>query len=507
MGVGTRPVLVLSYALNALLLGDSPASYHVVNLLIHVLNACLVLLVLRRLLQQAGWSGRERRVAGWAGALLFLVHPLQTESVSYIAGRSESLASFFLLLAYAVYLYNRNESITWRRALVVIVLFGVAALTKENAISLAGVLLLTDLIGPKETSLDGPRRNFRLYALMLPGAVLAAVAVFRMLAGAQTAGFAVAKYTWYQYLFTEARAIFAYIRLAVAPLGQALDHDFAASYTISDHGAALFLFALVLLIGAAIRWRSRCPLASFGFLLFLAFLAPTSSVVPIDDALVERRMYLALLGLILIGCDAARRLRVQPRSKLAAVAALLVAFSGLCHARNRLWGTPELLIAQSAEGARHNPRPLLNIAEILIRRERCDLALPYLDRADRILPNSYFVHSIRGRALACLGRSEEGIRHMQLAAAIRPCSEIHLWMGLLYGKMGRLPESGVSLRKAIELDPKSAAAHSALGVWHEAHRDFAGARREYEAVLGIDPSDAAARAALERVQRAIQEGT
>jgi Flp pilus assembly protein TadD len=500
----TRPILMLSYGLNALLFGAEPASYRIVNVGIHVLNACLVFLVLKRLLEQSGWSERARRVASCCGALVFLAHPLQTESVSYIAGRSESLASLFLLLAYAVYLYTAGDAISWRRAFTVIALFAIAVKTKENAVSLAGILLLTDVMGPKGSVLDGPRRNWRLYALMLPGAALAAIGVFRMLGSAQTAGFAVAKYTWYQYAFTEARAIFAYIRLAAAPFGQALDHDFATSLTITEHGAALYLALLALLVGAAIRYRTRYPLACFGFLMFLAWLAPTSSVVPVDDALVERRMYLPLLGLILIASDGARRIRVPGPAKLAAASAILLTFAGLCHARNRLWANPDLLIAQSAESARHNPRPLLNIAEVLIRRERCELALPYLDRADRMLPNSYFVHSIRGRALACLGRSAEAIAHFQVAAKLRPCSEIYQWMGLLYGRTGRLMEAGASLRKAVELAPQSAAAHSALALWHEAAGDLAAAEREYVQTLKLDPYDAGARAALERVRTARQ---
>ena len=82
------------------------------------------------------------------GALVFAIHPLQTESVSYVAGRSESLAALFLLLAYVVFLYRRNESISWVEALLVLVLFGAGIRTKENAVSLAAILILTAFFGP-----------------------------------------------------------------------------------------------------------------------------------------------------------------------------------------------------------------------------------------------------------------------------------------------------------------------------------------------------------------------
>src|SRR5215831_6426083 len=119
---GVRPVLILTYWLNHKLTGDQPQGYHVANLLIHGFNTVLVFLVLYRLLQLSGWIGTRRSAAAAIGAAVFLVHPLQTESVSYIAGRSESLAALFMLLAYLVFVYRRDESISWRGSLAVLLL-------------------------------------------------------------------------------------------------------------------------------------------------------------------------------------------------------------------------------------------------------------------------------------------------------------------------------------------------------------------------------------------------
>ena len=119
----------------------------------------------------------------------------------------------------------------WWEAVLVLVLFGAGVKTKENAVALAPILILTDLFWPKAFSLRGLRRNWRLYGLMIPGAIFAALTVFRMLASAGTAGFSVATFKWYQYAFTEARAIFTYIRMARFghPVVLSLDHDFATS--------------------------------------------------------------------------------------------------------------------------------------------------------------------------------------------------------------------------------------------------------------------------------------
>jgi Tfp pilus assembly protein PilF len=496
-----RPILILSYGLNGILLGDRPLSYHVVNLSIHAVNTCLVFLVLSRLLAMAGWMEKRKAIGASIGTLVFLIHPLQTESVSYISGRSESLASLFLLLAYVVFLYREGEAISWGRALAVLILFGIGVKTKESAVSLPGILFLTDVMWPRPFSWEGPRKNWRLYALMLPGAMVAAIGIFRMLTTAGTAGFSVATFTWYQYAFTEARAVFTYLQLAIFPVGQALDHDFPTSRSITQHGTLVYMALLAGLIWASVRWRRRYPLACFGFLMFLIFLAPTSSIVPIDDALVERRMYLPLVGLILIGSDLVERQKPSRPAVCGLVTAIALTFGGFCYARNRLWARPELLIALAAEDSQHNPRPLLNLAEVLIKHNRCDLALPYLRRAERILPRNYYVNVSWGRALACLGRAEEGMQHLQLAAQMQPCSQVYLWIGLVYGQMGRSDEAGTALHKAVQLDPSSGTAHGALALWYESIHNFSAAEREYSRNVALDPGDETARAGVARVTR------
>jgi Flp pilus assembly protein TadD len=160
-----------------------------------------------------------------------------------------------------------------------------------------------------------------------------------------------------------------------------------------------------------------------------------------------------------------------------------------------------LLLIESAQNVRHNPRPLLNVSGALIRRDRCDLALPYLDRADRILPGNYFVHAIRGRALACLGRLDQALAHLQLAAKLRPESEVFEWIGLVYGQMGRVEEAGANLRKAVEVGPQSATAHGSLALWFESTGDLEAAEREYAIAADISRNDASARARLERIRQ------
>jgi protein O-mannosyl-transferase len=490
---GVRPVLMISYWLNYQISGDRPFSYHFVNLVIHFANSAVTFLVLLQILQRAGWMGRKSQVASAIGALVFTIHPLQTESVSYVAGRSESLAALFLLLAYVVFLYRRKEAISWWEALLVLVLFGAAVKTKENAIALAPILILTDLFWPEAFSLRALCRNWRLYVLMIPGAGFAAVGIFRMLASAGTAGFSVATFKWYQYAFTEARAIFIYIRMAIWPSGLSLDHDFATSYTILEHGAICWMILLAALVAMSIILRRRYPLGCFGLLMFLIWLAPTSSVVPLDDSLVERRMYLPLIGLILIGCELGMRVKLPAAACVASLCIAGIILGALCYNRNRLWGGPEKLMEMAADNALYNPRPLLNFAEILIEKNECAATRPYLVRAESRLPNNYYVNVTWGRTLACLGYLDQAIKRFEVAAKLKPTSQVYQWLGLAYAEIGR-PEAAVgALKIAIELDPQSAAAHGSLALWFEKNQDLTNAEKEYRTAASLDRDDSWAR--------------
>jgi hypothetical protein len=498
---GVRPVLMASYWLNFRLWGDDPTGYHVLNALIHGFNTILVFLALHRLLSLAGFAKPRATSLAVLGCLIFLVHPLQTESVSYVTGRSESLSVLFELAAYVVFLYRRKESISWPESLAVLCLFLLAIGTKENTVSLFGILILTDLFWPIPFTSAGLRKNWRLYSLMVPGALISAFFVLRMLATAPSAGFSLSSANWLQYFFTESRAIFTYIRFAVMPVGLSIDHEFPVSHSVFEHGALLWMLLLAATIAAAWRVRHRYPLACFGLFFFLLGLAPTSSIVPIADPLADRRMYLPLVGLILVVIEACRSVRLSPRAgRYVAVAALLL-LSVACYRRNVEWGHPEQLFAAAADQSTHNIRPYLQLTEVLVHEHSCEPAIPYLQRADRLFPNSFELAAAWSWADECLGRLKDALAKMQQAARLNPRSSlIYEWIGLLYGEMGMPVEAGDALRHAVELGPDSVTAHEALALWYRGMGDLAAAEQEYAKSLLIDPLDPNARAAIAEVR-------
>lgn len=498
---GVRPVLMASYWLNFHLSGDDPTSYHVLNTLIHGINGVLVFLVLSRLLEWAGWARPAVTRMAAFGCLIFLAHPLQTESVSYIAGRSESLSSLFELLAYTVFLYRRKAGISWLESLAVLGLFLLAIRTKENAVSLAGILILTDLMWPVPFTTAGLRRNWKLYSLMIPGALVSAVFVMRMLATAPSAGFSLPSATWIQYFFTESRAIFTYVRMAVVPVGLSIDHDFPVSHTVFEHGAIFWILLLIATVIAGWRVRHKYPLATFGLFFFLLGLAPTSSIIPIADPLADRRMYLPILGLILILIQVCRSLRIPSRAGWYSAGAVVLLLSAACYGRNVEWGHPEQLFAAAADQSTHNLRPYLHLTEVLVNEHSCAAAIPYLRRADQLFPTSFEIAGAWSWVYECLGRQNDAMQKLQRAASLNPHSAlIYQWIGLLYGEMRMPVEAGDALRHAVQLDPDSITAHEALGLWYRGMGDLAAAEQEYAKSLSIDPNDPNARAAITEVR-------
>ncbi|MCL4401576.1 MAG: hypothetical protein M1436_02780, partial [Acidobacteria bacterium] len=163
--VGVRPLLMFSFWANFRISQLHPLSYHLFNVLFHFITAVLVFLIGRRLLGWAGTKDATREIlAAFAGGL-FLLHPVQTESVAYVASRSEALSVMFFYAAFALFLYRRSSAVSWPVAAGVLLLFGAAATTKEHTAVLPALLLLTDWFWAPEpgfSPIQRIRRNWRL---------------------------------------------------------------------------------------------------------------------------------------------------------------------------------------------------------------------------------------------------------------------------------------------------------------------------------------------------------
>jgi tetratricopeptide (TPR) repeat protein len=502
-----RPLLLLSYGVNYQF-SREPFGFHVTNVAFHLISSFLVFFIMRKLLDQAepGLSASPPESASVAnllaafGAAVFLLHPIQTESVAYIAGRSECLSVLFFFAAFTVFLYRRQAEASWRIAIAVMALFGAALGTKEHTLVLPGLLLLTDYYWNPGFSSRGIRRNWRIYAPLAVGSLAGVGFVAWVLAHSRTAGFGATDIHWYQYFLTECRAFFVYLRLLAFPAGQNLDWDFPVTRKLSDYGAFLALAAILLLAGAAIYFRRRYPLASYGFLVYLLLLLPTSSFVPIKDPVAERRLYLPMMGMLLVMAAVLRCMRIGRRRLAVGCAVVAAALAVMTYRRNLLWASDIGLWEDTARKSPAKARAHYQLAFTYYRYGRCrDAVAEYAETARLEKPDHHLLLDW-GLACECAGQPAEALAKLREAAALRPSAHVYSQIGLVYARQSQWPEALAALAQAEKLDSGFAMTYYYRGGVRAATGDFAAAAAEYQRALARDPTNQFARLGLAYAQ-------
>ena len=506
-----RPVLMATYWFNNQL-GPDTASYHAVNLVIHALAAALVFLIVRRLAEWAEIESRKRDVLAAFAAALFLLHPAQTESVAYIAGRSESLSGMFACAAFAAFLYRGTVAISWLRTGAVVLLALAAMLSKEQAVVLFALFLLTDFwwnpgLSNSRFSLKGILGNWRLYLPLLAGAA-AAVALFaKLIMGIGTggsAGFGMKDFTWYQYLFTQFRGIWVYIFNFVLPANLNVDQEFPISRSIVDHGAIVGLIGLAGLAVAAWMMRRRFRLAAFGYFMFLLLLAPTSSILPIKDPVADRRLYLPMIGLLLIVVDFASRLKLT-RQALATSCAVVAAISALAtHARAEVWSDPVTLWEDSTRKSPGKSRAHFQLGFAYMSRQQFDRAVPEFEKAAALTTPDVDLLVDWGLAYGGLHQPDKALEKLRAAAALEPTAHIYSQIGKVLAEQNRYAEAMDAFNMSLRLDSKFVASYAYRGLVLLAIGDAARAIPEFQHALTLDPMFEPAREGLLQAQRAVQ---
>ncbi|HXM45616.1 MAG TPA: hypothetical protein VN924_30545 [Bryobacteraceae bacterium] len=493
---GVRPLLMFSYWLNYRSSLD-PSGFHVVNFLCHLLNSVLIFLIARKLLRP---ESSDWLLPAFAAAV-FLFHPIQTEAVSYIAGRSESLSVLFFLAAFAVFLYRRTSAVSWKVAALVLVLFGAAAATKEHTLVLPALLLLTDYYWNPGFAFSGIRRNWRLYVPIALFAAGGLVLVARILARNGTAGFGLKDFTWYQYFFTECRAFFVYLRLLVFPAGQTPDWDYQISRNITDRGAVFGLAAILALVAAAIYFRRRYPLASYGFLVYVLLMAPTSSFVPIKDPVAERRLYLPMIGMLLVAIAALARIRVDRRKLAAALCAIVAVLGILTYQRNQLWASETALWEDAARKTPGRQRVLSQLAHTYFTNHRCLDAIAQYTEAARVAPPDYGLLIDWGLAYDCADQPDAAVAKLRQAAELNPTAHAYSQIAMVYAKQSRWQDALAALDQAGKLDPNYDMIYDTRGGIRAKTNDLSGAAADYRRALAVNPLNDHARHMLGIVER------
>ncbi|MFZ4439370.1 MAG: tetratricopeptide repeat protein [Syntrophales bacterium] len=540
---GNRSIGFLTFALNYKLHGLHVTGYHVVNLLIHLINALLVygLSVLTFRTPYGYEHFQEGAVSGSAGvsrwlpmfvALLFVSHPVQTQAVTYIVQRFASLATLFYLASLVMYLKARESGPSGKAGYAFYAASILAAIlamrTKEISFTLPVVIILYELMFFKK---EIKRRVLYLFPFLLTLSIIplslmgwngstADTSVIDELSKAtRTAG--VDSVSRWDYLNTQFRVIITYLRLLVFPVNQNLDYDYPIYRSFFDPAVLLsFLFLLALFVlGVYMFYKSKScgkeggegfylRVVSFGIFWFFVTLSVESSIIPIKDVINEHRLYLSSVGFFM----ASMAVIALMRAKLAGqtrvfeqvfIPVLVMAVLGLslsAYARNRVWQDGITFWEDVLKKSPNKVRAYHNLGLMYAAqssKDRLEKAITLYQEAIKREPDHVEAHNNLGMAYYEQGRFDDAIKEISAASKLRPgYADAHNNLGLIYFGQGRFDEALQEYQTAIKYRSDFAKAYNNLAILCQRQNRQDDAFQAIQAAIKYNPEYAEARNTL-----------
>ncbi len=297
--LGGRGLLYMTFAVNYLLDGMRVWGYHLVNLVLHILNGVAVFFISTHVFRKVSDDQDRARLFGFFAAAVFLLHPVQTQSVTYVSSRSELLSTLFYSVAFLIFVKVPRERVGFLLSLLVILPFLLGLLSKETAITLPGALVLYDFFFLSDARIRPVISRWRFYIAFVIGGVTAIYYLLtRVLVG--SIGAQEGHLRPWEYLLTQFRVVVQYIRILFLPVGLNLDHHVRPSGSLLEFSVIVSLFFLLSLAGLGWYYRRKEPVLSFCIFWFFLTLSPTSSFVPILDVMFEHRLYLPLTAVSMV---------------------------------------------------------------------------------------------------------------------------------------------------------------------------------------------------------------
>lgn len=486
-----RPLVDLSFALNYHLGGVEVFGYHLFNLIIHFVSACLVYLlalVIFRRLDEIGYSTNGRQylfvVPAAFVALVFALHPVQTQAVTYIVQRYTSMAAMFYLASVLCYILGRQAMMvaqarkladtgqtqpkipfTSPALFALCFVLGMASfLSKQIAISLPLTILLVEYFMFDRTWAGWKKKlvlltplciAFFLFALYSAGVLQGEISLGRVLEETDQRTRETLEVSRLQYLLTQFQVIPIYLGLLIWPVNLSLDYMYPFVDSLFRGWTFWGFLLLVILAGAGVGLCKFLPALSLGIFWIFITLSVESSLIPISDALFEHRLYLPMFGFALILGWAFNEVyrRWQVPALVLGIFVLII-LAVVTYQRNAVWLDPVTLWADTLNNRPNNPRAHNNLGQALEKQERIWEAARHYQKALKLRPGYAEVHLNLGLVLAKAGRIEQAAEHFEYTVKLRPgMAKAHYNLGLARQARGRHQEAIDHYRRALLADP------------------------------------------------------
>jgi hypothetical protein len=465
----SRFLLYQSFALNIALTGRSLEGLLIVNIAFHVIAALLVGAIAQTLAgplmpARSGRSAAARAAIGPIAALLFAVHPIATQAVTYIIQRTASLAALWELLAVWLYLVARSRGhvMIWAGSWLAALL---AAFTKEIAVALPLLILAIEVTLRNFAAADrraapatSPERHrgphlawlapyLLIWPLVAITASLPSVEQGVPLGGLRETG-AISRLT---YALTQCVVVPQYLRLVIWPAGQNLDHDVVLHHAVDGPViAGVAVLALVTL--AAWLSRRREPLLWVGWIWFLIALIPESSVFPITDVMFEHRVYMPFAGLSVGVAAWLATFAASGRWRWLLPAAVVATLTAVTHQRNRVWKDEVSLWSDAAAKAPGSARARNNLGIAFEKRGRTAEAEQAYAQVIELAPNDIDGLMNLARLHGMRGSYRDALALQQRAERLMPdAPDILTDLGTTWWALGDTARAAAYFTRAIDI--------------------------------------------------------
>jgi protein O-mannosyl-transferase len=522
-----HPLTVMSHMLDCQLFGLQPWGHHLINVLLHALNAMLVFVLLQRLTGALWRSVLVAALFGW--------HPLHVESVAWVAERKDVLSTFFGLLALLSYVcYVEKSKVRSPRSRLfyglTLLFFGLGLMSKPMLVTWPFVMLLLDywplqrvssfkylVSSPGTTSSstpngtpNAPARDSSMLRTRLSTLVFEKLPFFGLAAAASIVTYVVQKHSGAMEMVhnlslgaRSGNALISYCRYLgklFRPVDLAVFYPHPGNWPVTEVLlAAGFIFSVTVL---CIMARRQYPFLLVGWLWYVGTLVPVIGLIQAgEQAMADRYTYIPSLGILILTIwgmyELGRRWRHQALVWSVAGGAAIVLCLGMTRQQLGYWQNDETLFRHALAVTENNFLAHNGLGFALGAKGQIDEAINQCREAIRLKPDFAKAHNNLGTALGIKGQTPEAVSEFQEAIRLAPkYADAHYNLGTTLFKTGQIDEAIGQFREAVRLKPDFSDAHFNLGFALATKGQIDEAISQYEQTIRLKPDDAEARSNL-----------
>jgi Tfp pilus assembly protein PilF len=474
-----QPVRVVSYAIDYYFWRLNPLGYHLGNIALHGFSAVILYLLLGSLLNQIRpeSSLESNRIIALLASLLFAVHPVNVEAVTWISSRKYGLLAFFYFSSFYFYIKHSEKGRYHRMYYALsIVSYVLSLLSSPFSVTLPAILFLYDYCRIRDMNLYNILKSrllsYLFYIVLSMSQFIILWNSFTTTPGPEPAIKSHEMNNIFYTFLTMLRVLYDYIKNLIFPLWLNNMYVDYTSTSVFEYKVILSLLVIFFLIGILffqVRADNKINLFCLGW--FVLTWLPVSNIIPISTKMADRYLYLPAVGLFLLFSlsvyNTSHRwfsLKAKQFVTVPVIAFLVFSLCYLSIDRNRVWANSQTLWEDSLRKAPAYWVPHMNLGLTMAQQGKIEEAISYYRESLRLNPNSVHTHNNLGVVLLERGQIGDAISHYVVALRLKSdYAETYNNLGVALFRLGDFDKAIAHYRKALRLDPNFGKAHNNLG--------------------------------------------